>query len=102
MMSLLTDDAIPLTWHLVSIVASVASGTAFLTWFVRDQFARQTRQFFKIISRHNREDDDRFEALNTNIRRIREHLLSGGVAAVGEMRTLPRRNYLSDDSTEDG
>lgn len=94
-------DDLPVTWGLVGIIGSVAGGTAFLTWFVRDQFSQQKSLFFRVISRHNREDDDRFESLSTDLWTIREHLAEHGGKSLPPRRTFPRRRYLVDDGEGD-
>jgi hypothetical protein len=96
-------DSLPLTWGLVGIIGGVAGSTAFLTWFVRDQFSRQTHQFYRIISKHNKEDDDRFEAISTDLWNIRVHLAQSNGRTMPERKTFPRRGYLvSDNDTENG
>lgn len=96
-----TVDDLPLTWNLVVLVTSVVCGTAWLTWFIRDQLSKQVHLFYRIISKHNREDDDRFEDLNTHIWNIRNHLSAQGGTPLPEFRPLPRRRYLIDDDEID-
>jgi hypothetical protein len=88
---------LPLTWGLLGMMGTVAVGTAYLTWFVRDQFTKQTRLIYRIISKHNREDDDRFEAISTDMWNIREHLARQNGQEIPPRKTFPRRRYLMDD-----
>lgn len=94
-------DSLPLTWGLVTILCAAVGSTAFLTWFVRDQFSKQRGGFFKIISRHNREDDDRFVNLSDELWNLRAQVarLSGDIPP--SRKTLPRRRYLVDDTNEE-
>lgn len=84
------------TIQLVSIVVSAVLITAWLTWFVREQFAKTHRLFYRVISLHNREDDDRFEELSNEIWRIhlRNALRDGD--APPQRKTFPRRRYLAE------
>ena len=94
-------DSLPLTWGLVTIICAAIGSTAFLTWFVRDQFSKQRGSFFRIISRHNREDDDRFAALSDEIWNLREQVAHASGERPPPRKTLPRRRYLVDDTNEE-
>lgn len=85
---------------LLYMIGSVASGAAFLSWFMADQLSRNRRVFYQIISRHNKEDDDRFEALSTDIWRI--HLRNARRDGDGppERKTFSRRRYLTESVDE--
>lgn len=91
---------LPLTWGLLVVIAGVASSTAFLTWFVRSQFSNQQRMFYRIISRHNREDDDRFAALSDEMWNIRLHLAGQSGQPLPPRTSFPRRTYLVDGGNQ--
>jgi hypothetical protein len=89
---------LPLTWSLLGVMGSVAAGTAILIWFVRDQFSKQQRMFFRIISRHNREDDDRFDGISNELWNIRLTMARNHGEPLPPRETFPRRRYLVDDA----
>lgn len=91
------SEDLPITWELITVLVSVIATTMFLTWFVRNQFAAQTRLFFRIISRHNREDDDRFQLLSDDIWNIHLHLAQQDGGEMPKRKSLPRRRYLVED-----
>jgi hypothetical protein len=92
------------TWQVVAIVAgflgSIACSTAFLTWFIAAQLSNNRRVFYRTISKHNREDDDRFAALQDNQYELREYLAQRDGTAMPQRKTFPRRRYLIDDSSD--
>jgi hypothetical protein len=88
------------TIQLVSIVASVAVATAWLTWFLREQFSQTHRMFYRVLSLHNREDDDRFAELDTAIWKIHVRNARRDGDEPPERRPIPRRRYLAEDSEE--
>lgn len=90
-------DDLPITWGLVGVVCSVAAGTAVLTRHLSNQFSKQTRLFFRVISRHNREDDDRFQALSDEMWGVRELISNISGRPLPARRSFPRRRYLVDD-----
>lgn len=92
----LTDTVI--TWQTAKDVGSVAGGTAFLTWFIFDQFRRLRSLIYRIISAHNREDDDRFESLSTDNWNLRLELARRLGGKIPERKTFPRRRYLQEDN----
>lgn len=80
----------------LSIVVGTFSCAAWLTWFLREQFSKTHRMFYSVMSLHNREDDDRFEALSGDIQKI--HLRNAridGDEPPGR-NPFPRRRYLND------
>lgn len=88
------------TFQLVAIVMSVASGTAWLTWFLREQFSKTHRMFYRVLSLHNREDDDRFEALSADIWRIHVRDARRDGSDPPDRKTFPRRRYLSEEGED--
>jgi hypothetical protein len=96
-MILADPNDLPLTWSLVAVVASVASSTAFLTWFVLNQFSKSRHLVYSIVSRHNREDDDRFAAIQGDIFKILLRNARIDREPIPECQPFPRRTYLISD-----
>lgn len=88
------------TIQLVAIVSSAVGITAWLTWFLREQFSKTHRLFYRVISLHNREDDDRFEAMSNEIWKIHLRNARRDGDAPPDRSTFPRRRYLSDTGDE--
>lgn len=82
----------------LSAVFSTAGITAWGTWFFRNQFSAARQMFFRVMSRHNREDDDRFQALSDDIQRIHLRNAQRDGDVPPPRRTFQRRRYLSDDA----
>lgn len=94
---------IPITENVVYIVVSAVGATAWLTWFIRDQFSKNRRDFYRVMSRHNKEDDDRFAALQDNQYELREYIARRDGTELPQRKTFPRRRYLIEtpDENED-
>jgi hypothetical protein len=90
----------PISWGYAGMMATVCAATAWLTWFFQSQLRSQRAMFYRIVSKHNKEDDDAFEAIRNDIRLI--HLRNARVDGdrPPEMKPLPRRRYLVDDGDE--
>lgn len=90
------------SWSILEIVAGVAGTTASVTWFVSRQFAEVRKMFYRVISLHNREDDDRFEAIRDDIHQIhiRNAVKDGEVPP--SKKSFPRRRYLVEDAEQNG
>jgi hypothetical protein len=88
---------LPVTWGLIGVVGSVASGTAFLAWFFSDQLRKNRGLFYRVVSRHNREDDDRFAALQSDLFNIRLRNARVDREEAPEFKPFTRRTYLIDD-----
>ena len=91
---------IPITENVVYIVSSAVAATAWLTWFIRDQFSKYRRDFYRVMSRHNREDDDRFAAVQDNQYELREYIARRDGTELPQRRTFPRRRYLIETPEE--
>jgi hypothetical protein len=93
-------DSVP-NWGTIGVIATVGIATAWLTWFLRNQLSAQRATFFRIVSKHNKEDDDAFETIRNDIRQI--HLRNARVDGdhPPEMKPLPRRRYLVDDGGDE-
>jgi hypothetical protein len=93
----------PITWQIASILGGAISTTAYLTWFVSRQFSQNRHMFYRIISLHNKEDDDRFEELSNEIWRIHVRNAKRDGDDTPRRKTLPRRRYLQESfGDEDG
>lgn len=86
----------PITTSTLYIIAAVATGTAATVLFLMNEFKKNRTLFYRIISLHNKEDDDRFQMLSDDIWQIhlRNALRDGD--APQERTTFPRRRYLSE------
>lgn len=89
------------TVQLVGYVASAVGVTAWLTWFISEQFRKNRHLFFRVISLHNREDDDRFEALSNDIWQIHLRNAQRDGNGLPERKTFPRRRYLQEEMDAD-
>lgn len=54
--------------------------------------------FYKVMSLHNREDDDRFEHLNNEIWNIHVRNAQKDGDSPPKRRTFPRRRYLQESA----
>jgi len=92
----------PITESTVYVVSAVMLGTASTVLFLMREFSKNRQLFYRIISLHNKEDDDRFAALSDDIWRIhlRNALRDGDVPPA--RKTFPRRRYLAESISERG
>jgi len=94
-------EEIVISWHLIaaagSVLFSVICAASWLTWFIGNQFSGNRRVFYRVISQHNREDDDRFAALDDAIWgiHIRNARRDGDGAPL--RKSMARRRYLVED-----
>ena len=92
---------IVVTWHLLvaagSVLVSIISATVFLTWFIASQFSGNRRAFYRIISRHNREDDDRFAMLDNAIWKIHLRNARRDGDMPPQRNPMARRRYMIED-----
>ena len=97
---MIVAQAPAITESVVYMVGSVASGSAFLAWFINNQFSYNRRIFYRVMSRHNKEDDDRFEGINHEIWQIllRNSRVDGDQPP--KRTTFPRRRYLQESDEE--
>lgn len=73
-----------------------------LTWFIAGQFAKIRHLIYRIISQHNREDDDRFALLDDSIWKIHvRNALKDGVTPPVRVH-MQRRRYLTEDGGDIG
>lgn len=69
--------------RLIEVIGMIIGTTAGVSWFIADQFRRHRLLLYRVMSRHNKEDDDRFAVLWTRI--------------TGEKWTpFPRRDYFEE------
>jgi hypothetical protein len=80
--------------EIVSLGGTIASSSGLLAWFFAAQLAKNRRIFYRVISRHNKEDDDRFALLQESIHQIqfRNALRDGDEPP--PRKEIPRRRYL--------
>lgn len=83
------------------MVGSVASGSAFLAWFINNQFSHNRRIFYRVMSRHNKEDDDRFEAISNDVWGILIRNARVDDDQPPKRTTFPRRRYLTEEENDD-
>lgn len=108
LLDVVADSNLPITWQLVGVVCSVALGTTIIVSYLNNQFKGVGRMIegiklivYRLISKHNREDDERFEALNQNIFDIHLHLAQRDGTEMPRMRTFPRRRYMVESVESD-
>ena len=58
------------------------------------------RNFYRIISQHNREDDDRFLAIQEIQWELREYVARRDGTKLPHRKPFPRRRYVQDDESE--
>ena len=87
------DDA------MLSIIGAVAASSAGLAWFISEQFRRNRQTFYKVMSVHNKEDDDRFESINNQIWQLRLRNARKDGEEPPEYNSFPRRRYLIDEQS---
>lgn len=89
------------------MIGAVVSGTAVTVVFVMREFSRNRgllydtqskiqKLFFKIISQHNKEDDERFDAINRELHRLHIRNAKKDGAPMPEFRSMPQRRYLTE------
>ncbi len=100
-MTIAAIDA-PITDSTLYIIAAVMTGTAMTVLFLMNEFKKNRRLFYRIISLHNKEDDDRFQALSDEIWAIHLRNARRDGDEPPERRTFPRRRYLAESISEDG
>ena len=102
------DPSTPLTIGLIEFIVGIVTGAVAICAFVFDQFRRtrekaqsELSQFkrvvFRMVSKHNKEDDENFGAINDNIHDIANRIASHFGQAPPAFRTLRKRRYLIDD-----
>jgi hypothetical protein len=90
-------------FEIATIGGTVVSSTAFLTWFILDQLAKNRRIFYRVISRHNKEDDDAFAMIQESIHQIQVRNAIRDETEPPPRRNIPRRRYLvTEPGEQDG
>lgn len=92
----------PVTNSTLYIIAAVMTGTALTVLFLTNEFKKNRRLFYRIISLHNKEDDDRFQALSDEIWAIHLRNARRDGDEPPPRKTFPRRRYLAESISEDG
>jgi hypothetical protein len=91
-----------LTTDTLYLVGAIASATAVIVVFLEKRFSDLRRLVYRIISAHNKEDDDRFAALRKDIHEIavRNALRDGDPEP--HLKEFRRRRYLDDENGHSG
>lgn len=96
----------PASLEVVAIIASAAASAATvgstLAWFISAQFSKNRAMFYKALSLHNREDDDRFASLSNDIWAIHLRNARRDGDEPPERKTFPRRRYLQESLDTQG
>ena|SRR5271154_4384549 len=85
----------------LSFMGAIAGSSAWLAWFISTQFSANRKAFYRIMSVHNKEDDDRFEALKQDIWQLRLRNARVDGVKPPEQQSFPRRRYLGEDGDID-
>lgn len=111
---LAAEDPTPITIGMAEFIGGILAGAFSLGVFVYDQFRRTRRSaskdlkdfklwVYRVISRHNREDDENFGALNDNIHQIMmRNAAKDGQSGLQNFRSVRRRRYLVNDGSRNG
>lgn len=91
------------------MIAAVAVGTASIMAYLQrlqstnKKLVYETRRLiYRIISLHNKEDDERFAELNDGLWKLRVRNAMKDGEEFPEPKTFTRRRYLAETLTEDG
>lgn len=87
------------------MIGAVMAGTSATVIFVMREFSNTRKMmyqgqvklqklFFRVISQHNKEDDDRFEAIYREQYRLHVRNAKKDGTPMPEFRPLPKRSYL--------
>jgi hypothetical protein len=94
-------EAAPITFQIVTAVSSgVAVAVIVVLWITRE-FSKTRALFFRVISRHNREDDDRFAHLDTEVWKLHLRNARKDGTSPPERTAMRRRRYLMDDTGDE-
>lgn len=102
------SDPTPLTIDLVKFILGIVTAVVTVCAFIFDQF-RRTREkaakelsefkrvIFRVVSRHNKEDDENFGAINDNLHSHAQLMARHLGLETPQFKTLRKRRYLVDD-----
>lgn len=95
---------VPVSMQTLYMLAMVAAATATIIIYLEKKFSEhrklvyQTeRNFNRVMSRHNHEDDDLFEQIHTEIWRLHLRNAAKDATPAPEFKPLPRRRYVIDE-----
>jgi len=95
-----SSETAPITFQVVSAVAAGATIAIIVVLWIPREFSKTRALMFREISRHNREDDDRFAHLDGEVWKLHvRNAIKDGVP-LPERTPLVRRRYLMDDGDE--
>lgn len=98
---MINPDA-PLTLSTLYLIGAVMAGTAATVMAIVRESRQNRRLFYRIISLHNKEDDDRFAALSDEIWNIHLRNARRDQEQPPQRKTFPRRRYLAETIDENG
>lgn len=96
-----------------AVAVFVGGSTITVTSFILNGFTKTRNTLFaetgklrtyfeRVISTHNKEDDDRFEKLNTEVWRLHLRNARKDGTTSPDFEPLPRRRYVHDSDESDG
>lgn len=106
-----SDDPTPITIGMAEFIGGILAGVFSLIVFVYDQFRRTRRAaskdlkdfkmwVYRVISRHNREDDENFGAINDNLHELMmQNVTKNGQSGIQNFHSVRRRRYLVNDGS---
>ena len=100
----MTISDAPISMQTLYVLAIVVGATVTIMLYLEKKFGdnrklvyRLERHFSHVMSLHNREDDDLFEQIHTEIWRLHLRNAQKDGAATPKFKPLPRRRYVQDD-----
>ncbi len=98
---LLTEtDTTPITIGLAAFIGGIGVAVATgILWF-KNEMSKLRNEFFRIVSRHNREDDENFGVLEDGIWNVIARNSQKDSTPTPPRQSLRRRRYLMDDGVE--
>ena len=94
-------DNIPVTLGLVSFVGGIVTASVLtLLWFT-NELRKNRALFFKIISKHNREDDANFQQLSDAVWTVIARNAHKDGDVLPPRRSPVKRRYLIDDDSDE-
>lgn len=97
-----TAADVTITLNTLYLIGTVMAGTAATVLFIMRESRQNRKLFYRVISLHNKEDDDRFQELSDEIWKIHLRNASRDGDRPPQRKTLPRRRYLAETIGEDG
>ena len=90
--------------HTLQMLAIVVGATVTIMLYLEKKFGEHRklvyqleRNFYRVMSQHNREDDDRLLALQEAQWELREYVARRDGTKMPHRKPFPRRRYVQDD-----